>query len=265
MISVTLFKILMSFVCGGAAVVLVTYLAQKLGSKVGGALSGFPTTILVSLFFIGLLLGPEAVQTSSISTLVTLSLFGVFCIVYVNIYHLGTIRALCVSLLVWFLVSLPVMVLKIDQIHHGLVAFLIIACFSFYILSRKKFDVKHEQMNPSKQKPEWNYLLRFLLGGTVIALASSISYFFDESVGGVFAGFPATATSSIIILSSISSAHFVANYIKNQFFGGAINCSIYIIGVYFLYPLVGIYWGTLMAVMLSMTSACIMYLYLRKI
>ena len=48
------YKLLLSFLVGGCWVTLTTIIAEKFGSKIGGLLGGLPSTIVVSLLFIGL-------------------------------------------------------------------------------------------------------------------------------------------------------------------------------------------------------------------
>lgn len=252
-----LLKVFLSFFVGGGVIILVTFLAEKLGSRVGGILSGFPTTILVSLLFIGVVLGPEAAQTASVSTLITLSIFGIFCSAYAYLYPKGIKMALPIAIAFWLVASLPFVQFKVQSLPLALSIFAGIAGISYFILSRK--NVIAEEKMVFLKKPQWGYAVRFFLGGGVIGLASWLSLTMGEVVGGVMAGFPAAAVSSIIILNAVASNAFAANYIKNQFFGGVINCSLYILAVYFFYPLVGVWAGTLIALSVSMTSAYILY------
>ena len=51
-------KVILSFIVGGTWVSGVIWLSEKLGSRVGGAIAGIPSTILISLIFINLTQGP---------------------------------------------------------------------------------------------------------------------------------------------------------------------------------------------------------------
>ncbi|MBN1224817.1 MAG: DUF3147 family protein, partial [Candidatus Aminicenantes bacterium] len=53
MTKIFLIKLVLSFFVGGAWVAAATLIADKYGTKIGGIIIGLPSTLLVSLFFIG--------------------------------------------------------------------------------------------------------------------------------------------------------------------------------------------------------------------
>ena len=46
-------KLVLSFLIGGAWVTTATHLADRYGTKIGGIITGLPSTALIALFFIG--------------------------------------------------------------------------------------------------------------------------------------------------------------------------------------------------------------------
>ncbi|MDI9559183.1 MAG: DUF3147 family protein, partial [Pseudomonadota bacterium] len=45
-------KLILSFIVGSLWITMVTILAEKYGTRIGGLMAGLPSTILISLFFI---------------------------------------------------------------------------------------------------------------------------------------------------------------------------------------------------------------------
>lgn len=70
-------KLILSFFVGGLYTIISTVAADKFGSKIGGLISGLPSTALFGLFFIGWTQNPQA--SSEATTLIPASL-GVSCI-----------------------------------------------------------------------------------------------------------------------------------------------------------------------------------------
>ena len=63
--TIFLVKIALSFFIGGSWVVLATHLADKLGSKIGGLITGLPSTLLFGLFFLGWTQSSQAAVTAT--------------------------------------------------------------------------------------------------------------------------------------------------------------------------------------------------------
>ena len=162
-------KIAMSFCIGGGVVALVTYLAEVLGPRFGGILAGFPSIILVSLLFFALVLGVEQAQKASLSTLVSLSLFGVFCSAYVHLVRFGFVKAIAGALAAWLLAAVPVILLHIQSPMSAFLLYVVISAVSYSIMNKK---VSSAGVQVRIKKSAFVYLVRFLAGGSAIALAA---------------------------------------------------------------------------------------------
>jgi hypothetical protein len=58
-------KLVLGFLVGSFWVVLATLAAEHLGTKVGGIIGGFPSTVAVSLLFLGLVRSPGYVVAAT--------------------------------------------------------------------------------------------------------------------------------------------------------------------------------------------------------
>src|SRR3990167_9949779 len=120
-------KLFLSFIIGGVWVILVTISADKLGSKIGGLISGLPSTLLFGLFFIG---WTQSAQAASEATTIIPLINGIsalyLCSFIYFIRRINIFITLSVSLIIWLLLSLIVILLKIDNILVSLTGYLIL-------------------------------------------------------------------------------------------------------------------------------------------
>jgi len=255
MTEIFLLRLIVSFFAGGGIVLLAIFLAQKLGSRLGGLLSGFPTIIFVSLLLIGVFVSAEAAQTASISALVALSFFGIFACIYVRFHKQSIWVSLPLAILGWLIAASIFNAFKIDTYWMALAIFLCVVIGSLGFL---RFQDTPASFSSDVAKPKWSYVLRFMLGGLTVSGAYLLSVVAGERVGGIWASFPALAISSVIILNHLEGKAFTASFIKNVFSSAAVNCGIYISGVYFTYVAFGVLWGTIMTAAITICSTAVL-------
>lgn len=253
----TLLKIVVSFLAGGGTVVLVTLMAERFGSRLGGLLAGFPATLVVSLLFQGIVLGPGAAAAACGPALVSLSVFGALCIGYVRFYRSGFLSALGGGIAAWVAVIVPFILLDVQNFSICLPLFLVLAGLFKIVLGRMPVPVSAAPIQAGR--PVWTYVVRFLTGGGIVSAAVVMAVLTGEVLGGVLSAFPAMACSSVIILHYTMGDDFAAAFLQNAFASAVVNCFVYITGVYVLYPVAGLLWGTLGAYACSMVSAYVLY------
>src|SRR3990167_2894579 len=75
-------KLILTFIVGGLWITLGTIIAEKYGTKIGGVIAGLPSTVAVTLFFIGWTQSAQfASQSTAIVPIVT-GISGFFVAVY---------------------------------------------------------------------------------------------------------------------------------------------------------------------------------------
>ncbi len=75
-------KLILSLLVGGILITLTTILADKYGSKIGGWIGGLPSTVVISLFFIGLAQSSEAAIEATTVIPVAQGFTGLFMVSY---------------------------------------------------------------------------------------------------------------------------------------------------------------------------------------
>ena len=83
-------------------------------------------------------------------------------------------------------------------------------------------------------------------------------------LGGIFGSFPAMFLSTLVITSHIGGAAYSRPVGKSLLVSGLINVPLYEIMVRYLYPSVGLAMGTTIAVMLSLGTGYLTFLFMKS-
>jgi hypothetical protein len=255
-------NIFLAFLAGGIWIAFTTVTADRFGTRTGGFIGGLPSTIVMSLFFIGLVQGPNAASDATTIFPLSMAFSGVFLVSYALLAKRGFLFALVISLFLWFLLSSLIIVFSIHNFLFSLAGYLIIFILSWLIF------VKHLNL-PSIGivKPHFSPVqlaLRGLFGGLIIAFTVGISKLGGPVFGGIFAAFPAVFMSTIIITYKSNGLEFSRSITKPLFLSGMINVIVYSIAVRYLYPSYGLIWGTVASYLISGVSAFLTFLFIHK-
>lgn len=231
---------------------MATVLADRFGSKIGGVIGGLPSTVVVALLFIGWIRGPE--EASAAATLVPLAiaLTGPFLIVYALTAKFGLVLSLSLALGTWFALSAMIFLTGLDDFGFSLLGWILIFIASFLILD-KGLKIR------SKARSSAAFSLRVaigrgLFGGTIILAAVLLSDLGGPSLGGIFSCFPAVFISILVVVHRERGPVFSSAVAKSFMVSAMINVVLYGIAVHYLYPVVGIWGGTLIALAVACGS-----------
>lgn len=255
------FKLLLGFLVGSLWITLTTISAERFGSKVGGLIGGLPSTVVIALFFIGLTQSPQAAADATTVMPLAQGLNGLFVLTFMLLIPRGLWLGLVGSLLLWFFQSTLLYLLDIQLFWVSLLGWLILLIFC-YLASEKWMKI------PSQGKliisyPPTQLAWRALFGGGVIALAVFMGKVGGPLLGGIFGSFPAMFLSTLVITSNMGGPGFSRSVGKSLLISGLINVPLYEIMVRFLYPTVGLYWGTALALLFSLGSGYLTFLFMK--
>jgi len=257
-----LLHILLSFGIGSVWIALTTIFADKHGSKIGGFIGGLPSTAAVSLFFIGLAQSPESAAQAATVFPLSYAFTGLFLVLYAFLWRLGFLSALLLSLAAWFGLSSLVVVFRLENYPLSVGAYVLFFVVAVYLLEYK--------MNlPSTAKERLRYSLgqvlgRAVFGGAVVAFAVFMSIIGGPVAGGVFSAFPAVFVSVLVISYKTRGLPFSRAMTKPLLVTGMVTIFPYAAGVKFLYTGLGLWLGTLGALLISAVSAFFTFLFIRK-
>lgn len=255
-------KILLSVIVGGIWVASSTIIVDKFGTKVGGLIAGLPSTVVVALFFIGLSQGVQKVLESTSVVPLAFAANGPFMLIYAALSKRGIWQAMGAAILVWFGISYLIILFDFNDFNWGLVI-----CILVLIISAIIFEKTFRARSIAGQKTEYKksqLLARALFAGVIIGSAVAASKFLNPLFGGILASFPAVFVSTLIILHNSRGAKVAIGLTKSLLISGFINVISYIMVIRFLYISVGIYWGTLIGLSVSLVTAYLTHQFILK-
>ena len=254
-------KLILGFIIGSLWITLTTISAERFGSKVGGLIGGLPSTVVIALLFIGLTQSPQAAAQATTVMPLAQGLNGLFIIAFMLLIPRGLWLSLLSALLLWFFQSTLLYLLDIQNFWVSILGWLVLLFFC-YLVSEKWMKI------PSQGKvvisyPPTQLAWRALFGGGVIALAIFMAKVGGPLLGGIFSSFPAMFLSTLVITYLAAGATFSRSVGKSLLISGLVNVPLYEIMVRILYPTVGIGLGTAFALLFSMCTGYLTFLFMK--
>jgi len=254
--NVFVYKLMLSFMAGAAFSALTLYAAQRCGPKLGGVIAGLPSTTAVGLFFIGYVESPDAASVAS--SIVPAAVGGtlVFVMSYVKLCRgRDHLRSLLASCAIWFVIALPLTLLKMENIILSTVIFLAAWVVAYAYL--KSFGREAGTGGKIAQSTR-EIASRSIFSGLVVASAVYASSVLGPLWGGTFAAFPAMFFSLFLVLGRSYGCEYTVSIARNTPLG-LLAVAPYAWGVHFFYPAYGIIAGTLLAYLAAFTAAGLAY------
>ncbi|MFA6530643.1 MAG: DUF3147 family protein [Candidatus Micrarchaeia archaeon] len=254
-------KIILSFIAGGVWITFSVVLAEKLGNKIGAILIALPTTMLVSLFFIGWTASPGfAAETARIIpfAMIANSIYIFSLILFLKKY--GNL-AFLISFAIWITAALLLkMVNGVDMII-GVLADIAITALLFYI-AEKRMNIRSAD-GARGEYPIAELFARAAFAGGVVALSVIVANFAGPVWGGIFATFPAATLSSMYILNKKRGPDFAMATCKAML-PATMTIIVYVIAVHAAYPDYGLIIGTVISYAASILSGVLIYIFTKR-
>lgn len=255
-------KLVLSFIVGSLWVTLSTLSSERFGSKVGGLIGAFPSTVVIALLFIGFTQSPQvAAQATTVMPLAQ-GLNGLFVLAFMILAKRGMWIALMGALFLWFLQSSLLFVLNIQYFWISILGWLVLLICCYWILERwmKIRSQGRIEVAYSNSQMIW----RALFGGSVIALAVFMGKLGGPTLGGIFGSFPAMFLSNLVITYKSGGAEFSRSVGKSLLISGVINVPLYEIEVRLLYPVIGLAYGTVIALLFTLGTTYLTFLFIKS-
>jgi len=254
-------KLVLSFLIGGAWVTTATHLADRYGTKIGGIITGLPSTALIALFFIGWTQSPViAVDATTIIPAIG-AVNALFLVVYILFVRTNFFLALGSSFLVWSGLSLFLVLLNFNDFLLSIIIYFVVVLLSFFLIE-KGIKVKSERASLAKSTLK-TLMFRGLFSGTIIVLAVIMGKIGGPLLGGMFAMFPAMFTGTLLI-TYISQGSMFSSAMMKVALLSASSVVLYAILVRYTYIPLGLFLGTLVSILVSFSYAFIIHTVLVK-
>lgn len=249
-------KLAMSFAIGGVWVILATISADRFGSKIGGLISGLPSTVMFGLFFLAWTQNPSvAVQATTIIPIVG-GINCLFLVCYVFFVRKNLVKAIVTSLFLWSILSFLLVKINFNDYPVSLVGYGVFLMISFILMEHvlKVRSVK------GKKIPYTPIIIvsRGLLGGLIVALSVFLGKIGGPVLGGMFSMFPAMFISTMIVTYLSHGAEFSAGTMKSSMVSGISIIVFSVVARYTFIPM-GFGLGTLISVLISFGVGTLIY------
>lgn len=237
-------QLILSVIIAGVWISAATLIAERLGSRTGGMVGNLPSTILVSLLFIGITQSPEFAAEATVSVPLGMTLSTLFLFVFIALLPKGLIPALTGSLLTWLLLAMLSSRFQEAGILTWIIVYTLLALTS-YFLSKYMLGIKALGRTARKFSTV-QMILRALFAGSVVGGAVLVGQSGSAFWAGIFASFPAMMLSSMVILS-LSAGPAFARATGMTMLLASTNIVIYSFCAGYLFPIVGLTTGTILS------------------
>jgi len=235
-------QLIISFVIGGILIALQTLIAERVSLKWRGIILTIPTTVAISLLFIGIVKSPEDVANASISIPASLGASYTFVTMFTLLRNFGLAVAYIVSILIWCGFAFLIVMFPPSDFVSSITIFCAIPVLLGYIIVSKcpqVVELKKFPMNPK------HLFFRSLIGGFIVALSVALSKILGNVWGGIFSVFPAAFSSTFIIYYYLQGPKIIPSVTRSTFFPGVIGFILYAVVTAYTFPVYGIWVGTL--------------------
>ena len=260
--NIFLLKLILSFVIGGTWITIATILAEKFGTKIGGAIAGIPSTMVVALLFIGLTQSPIVASQSTTIIPIIIGIDSLFVLVYILLCRFNFYLSVLSSIILWFVLSFGLVLIKFNSLIYSLLSFAVLSAFS-YLIIEKKLNIKSE----SRKKIKYSFsmlLFRAIFSGAIVLFSVLMAKISGPALGGIFAVFPAMMLSTIVITHFAHGKNFSLAVMKSLMASGSVNPVVYAISIRYSYIYFGLMYGTLISFFISLISSYIVYIFVNK-
>ena len=247
------------FILSALIVIIITIIAEKYGTKVGGILGTLPSTIIIAFIFISINKDVSFASRSAAVVPAEMAINLVFLVIVSTLAYRSLSFALVVSLGIWGVLTTALYFSDITNIFISIILYALSLIFCFIYLEKIRKIESHKKVKVHYTKKK--IVLRGILAGTVISTAVFFSNI-NSTLSGIFSIFPAIFLSTMIITYLEHGPVFTSGFAKSMIFGSQTVMS-YVIAVHFLYPKFGLFYGTIYSFLISLVVAMIL-LKLRK-
>ena len=236
-----LLQLLLSFIVGGSYIAFTVWISEKFGSRIGGLMIGLPSTLLVGLLFIAWSQNSDAAVSAIPIVPAAIAANSLFLVVFIYLYKYGRAAALLGGIVVWFILTLPLVFFSIKSLLFSLafaaVFFALALCFL-----RKLPHRKLEKLSLTRKEVVW----RVVFTGSLVALSVYLGKAVGPLWGGMFASFPAAFSSSLLILENKHGIKFASSVARTAPYG-SMGSVLFAVMFYVLVPTLGVVAGTIIA------------------
>ena len=253
--------VILSIFLAGGLIALLTLLAEKFGSRVGGLITNLPSNILITMIFIALTHGTGFVKLMVPAIPVGMLIDTFFLVAFILLLKYNLVVAMTGSLATWL-----VLAYYADRIGSGNLWVNVAVYFSLTILTwllmEKKLHIPAAGKSGKRYTP-LQIMIRAAFAGGIVGGVVLVSRLVPAYLTGIVSTFPAVLFSSMVILVVNQGKKFARATGKVMILSST-NIVIYAISVYYFFPLAGIVAGTIISFVLAFTWVLILRIFVTR-
>jgi uncharacterized membrane protein (GlpM family) len=256
-----LYQAIIPFFLSALIVIIIMFIAERYGTKTGGIFGTLPSTIVIAFIFIAINKDVNFASQSASIVPAELGINVIFLFCFSIYVKKSIFQAFVVAIVVWTIFSSILVIINLINIYASITIFFISLIFTFSIL--EKYIKVHSTKNVKVHYTPKKIAFRGILAGIIIAISVLLSNV-GAVISGIFSVFPAILTSTMLIASREHGPEFASGMAKSMILGiSSVMC--YATIIHFLYPLYGIFWGSIFAYILSILVTLIIFKLRKKI
>jgi hypothetical protein len=254
-------RIILSFIAGSLVVTASTVAAETMGPRLGGIIGGIPSTVAVSLLFIGIVQSPLAAAQATDAIPLALGFNGLFILAYASLANRGRAISLGVGAFVWLTLTTIVVCLGVPRFQFSMVIFMILLVACWQIIGR--IATPKERNDRPTRFTGGQIAARAVSGGIVVAACVYLGKALGVLFGGIASVFPVVTTTTLVVVHHARGSAFLQMYARPLLASSLINVMAYALAVRIFYPSLGLGVGTLVAYLISGATAYACHAFLR--
>jgi hypothetical protein len=248
-------QVLLSVLVAGVWITSTTVISERLGSKLGGMISNLPSTILVSLLFIGITQGTDFAARASVTVPLGMTLCTLFLFVFIILVPRSLPLALVAGLATWAGFAILSSFFQGSGRVVWTVLYFVVS-ITTYLVAEKVIRIPSAPKTQRKHSP-YKIIIRALFAGGVVGSAVIASSTGNAFWTGLFATFPAVMLSSMVILT-LSAGHHFARALGKIMLLASTNIVVYGFCAGYFFPIIGLTWGTIASYAVAATWVAVL-------
>jgi len=241
-----LFQVLLSFVIAGTVIALLTLLAERFGSRVGGLIVNLPSNILITLIFITVTQGVTFMQGMVPAIPVGMLIDTFFLVVFIALLRVNLLVSILGSLGCWAALAFLANRIRLESLEYNVLIYMGVTILVYLFV---EFSWKIPAVGKSDKRYTTRQMaVRAIFAGGIVGSVVLLSHYVPAYLTGIVSTFPAVLFSTMVILAIARGKAFARATGKIMIISST-NIVIYALGVYYTYPLLGIVAGTILSFM----------------
>jgi len=253
--SLVVLQLLVTFVVMGSWVTIIAYATDNRGRDLGAFLVGFPSTSAMSFFFTGWIVSPSVAVEATTDFPLFMSLTGSFLVVFAFASRKSFSKGLGWALVFWVVTSLLIVLSGFKDFGLSMVGCTVVSAITYYLF-RWRLQLPFVK-DVTKVFNRGHLVIRFVLGGGIVATAVGMGLAGIPVLSGMFSAFPALFSSTLLAVNMRHEKEYSRGMTMGMMVSAILMIIPYSVAVRYLYPVYGIGYGTIIALLIPIAIGAV--------